>query len=297
MQHPNYLKEKTIHGTALMPVAIHHLSYAETEHNYFGLHWHEEVELLHVLSGSLIYTVEDQDIIVCEGEGLFINTNLLHGAKSHENNPCEAVVVVFHPSLFASSSHGDTYGRYVYPILSGDRQTSFFLSHEINWQELLLDQMTTLGQLRHQPLEEWSMLLISYLYHFWHNLYQHSHPTGNSNQVTSYKSNRLKPVLAHMHEHYPEPLDLESLADMIPLSKGQFCRTFKDTLGTTPIAYLIRYRLTKACEMLADSDKKIGVIARSVGFDNISYFNREFMKAMGTSPKNYRISQLKSSEI
>jgi AraC-like DNA-binding protein len=65
-----------------------------------------------------------------------------------------------------------------------------------------------------------------------------------------------------------------------------FC--FRQEVGTTPIKYLQRYRVNRARQLLAESDKSIAEIARIVGFSDSGYFSRIFHRETGVSPEEFR---------
>lgn len=83
---------------------------------------------------------------------------------------------------------------------------------------------------------------------------------------------------------------VDEMAELIGWSVAHFQRTFKEQLGTTPMAYLNDLRLEKAREMLADPEcffqiKQIGIL---VGHSNDSHFTRDFKKKIGMTPTEYR---------
>jgi AraC-like DNA-binding protein len=65
-----------------------------------------------------------------------------------------------------------------------------------------------------------------------------------------------------------------------------FC--FRKELGVTPIAYLHRYRVNQAKQLLIDTSKSITEIALEVGFSDSSYFGRIFRRETGVSPQGFR---------
>ena len=75
-----------------------------------------------------------------------------------------------------------------------------------------------------------------------------------------------------MKENYAFEVSLADLANLIPMSEGQFCRVFKQQMKVSPMQYLLRYRILQSCRLLQDTEKKIGEIANLTGFNNISYF-------------------------
>lgn len=283
------LKENTVHGTALIPIAIHHLSYKENEGNFFYLHWHYEFEFIKVLEGAMIYTIEDKDYILMAGEGLFVHSNQLHAARAYNNMPCEACVLLFHPNLFGDSKQARTYSKFIYPILKGEMEFENHFTPNKLWNKSLLELIEEMDSLRNVNMSENELLLKSKIFEIWHLCYHNSKIEADKfKEKKNYKLERLQPVLDYIQENYKEEIALEDLAGILPMSIGQFCHSFKEVMNIPPIAYVIRFRVLKSCSLLNETDWKISDIAKSVGFNNISYFNREFIKAIGCSPSQYR---------
>lgn len=284
-----HLKEKAVHGTPLLPVAIHHLSYPAHTDNFFYLHWHDEFEMIVVLEGAIVYTIEEQEYCLQAGEGLFVPSNSLHAARSHNGQPCEACVVLFHPRLFGDTQQGSAYARLVYPVLRGELILQSVWRGEEEWERLVLQRLKEIDGLRDSSLTDVELLLKSKLFEIWHYCCGHaSSGISAGRERHSYKLERFKPVLDYIKNNYKDEITLNRLAGLLPMSEGQFCHAFKEVMNLPPIAYVIRYRILQSCSLLMETDWKISDISRSVGFNNISYFNREFIKAIGCSPGQYR---------
>ena len=89
---------------------------------------------------------------------------------------------------------------------------------------------------------------------------------------------------------YAEPLTLDDLARTAQASKSYLLKLFRQNLGTTPYDHLLRYRITRAKELLAETDYKVGKIASLVGFNSESNFSYRFSQMVGQSPRAYRES-------
>ena len=63
---------------------------------------------------------------------------------------------------------------------------------------------------------------------------------------------------------------------------------FKKVTGTTVIGYLMQVRIDKACRLLANENMTASETALSVGYTNISNFNRQFRQLTGSTPKEYK---------
>jgi transcriptional regulator GlxA family with amidase domain len=99
---------------------------------------------------------------------------------------------------------------------------------------------------------------------------------------------RMGEIISYMEASYAEPISLPDLAKAARMSESTLVRNFRKGLGFSPIDYLIRLRISKACELLRHSDDEIISIALRVGFSDSNYFWRQFRKVMGQSPREFR---------
>ncbi len=93
-----------------------------------------------------------------------------------------------------------------------------------------------------------------------------------------------------VEERYAEDITVDDLAGAANVSSSYLMRLFKRQMGTSPYNYLLRYRITKARELLAETDEPVAQIAREVGFSSESNFSYRFTKMVGQSPRAYRQS-------
>jgi len=108
-------------------------------------------------------------------------------------------------------------------------------------------------------------------------------------QELSAEAQRLvRQAMAYIQEHYAEPISRADLAQHVALSEDYLTACFRRELGVTPIAYLNRYRIHQARQLLSDTDKSITEIALEVGFSDSGYFGRVFRREVGVSPNAYR---------
>jgi AraC-like DNA-binding protein len=98
----------------------------------------------------------------------------------------------------------------------------------------------------------------------------------------------VRKAMAHVHEHYAEALTRETLARYVGVSEDYLTRCFRQELGVTPMAYLNRYRVSRAKELLAAGRKSMTEVAMAVGFSDSNYFGRVFRREVGISPSDYR---------
>ncbi len=110
----------------------------------------------------------------------------------------------------------------------------------------------------------------------------------NRTDATASRYKSMAAVMKHMESHYPETITVKELASIAHLSLSQFERRFKALFQVTPVQYLIRLRLAKACQLLTTSAAKITDIATQCGFYDHSHFIRQFKRTYGHPPASYR---------
>lgn len=84
-------------------------------------------------------------------------------------------------------------------------------------------------------------------------------------------------------------LSISEFASLCGMSISTFKRKFQETYNESPKRYILKMKLLKASQMLAQKDERISDIAYNCGFETISTFNRAFKKFYGKSPSNYRL--------
>jgi AraC family L-rhamnose operon transcriptional activator RhaR/AraC family L-rhamnose operon regulatory protein RhaS len=111
---------------------------------------------------------------------------------------------------------------------------------------------------------------------------------GRARNTDSRSLLRIGKAISHLETRYAEPVDLDALAGIAQMSRRSFLRTFQAATGSTPIAYLIQLRISRAASLLRQCPAPVTEIAFQVGFQDSNYFTRQFTKVMGLSPRVYR---------
>jgi len=99
---------------------------------------------------------------------------------------------------------------------------------------------------------------------------------------------KLREAIAYIHDRLSQKIALSDLAVSLQLSPYYFGRLFKQSTGLSPYQYVLKVRIDRARQLLADPGWAIADIALEVGFQNQSHFTRVFRQQLGTTPKAYR---------
>jgi AraC-like DNA-binding protein len=98
---------------------------------------------------------------------------------------------------------------------------------------------------------------------------------------------QMAAAITAMHDDPAHRWTLAALAERAGMSRTVFTLKFKETVGTSPMAYLTRWRMLLAGDRLANSTDPISVIAPSLGYESESAFSTAFKRVMGCSPRQY----------
>lgn len=113
-------------------------------------------------------------------------------------------------------------------------------------------------------------------------------PGVNTTKVNSTEGRDMAEIAAHIAEHYSDSFNLGELAERCGLNPSYFSRLFKEQIGKPVFEFINNIRVEKACALLKRTDMTVIDIAYSVGYNNVSFFNRYFRKLMNMPPMEYR---------
>ncbi len=98
-------------------------------------------------------------------------------------------------------------------------------------------------------------------------------------------------ALRHISEHLDEPLAVHEIASALGIDTDYLGRLFKQALGVSLGTWIMRARMAKARQLLAESTCSIKEVANAVGYVDALYFARVFRREMGTPPTLWRTRQ------
>jgi AraC-like DNA-binding protein len=103
---------------------------------------------------------------------------------------------------------------------------------------------------------------------------------------------RVGKVCAFINQHLHAPIFRDDLARLLNLSPDAFGRFFRSRTGKSLPTFLNELRVSRACRLLAETDAGVTQISQECGFENLSNFNRQFLRHTKRTPREYRKSVL-----
>ena len=98
---------------------------------------------------------------------------------------------------------------------------------------------------------------------------------------------QMAAAITAMHADPAYRWTLQALAERAGMSRSTFALRFKETVGSSPMDYLTRWRMLLAGDRLTSSDDPISVISPALGYESESAFSTAFKRVMGCSPRQY----------
>ena len=256
-----------------------------------GLTWHERLEIYLPLDGISRMQMGTRRVELLPGELLVVDNLQLHTTVDFPGFASRVIVISFLP-------------EFVYSLGSPSHDYLFLLPFysRIDSQTQVVRQDSPTLQKIHQTLAQLLECYFSrvpyyqagckaYLLELLFLLAQHFRASDflRSQLIRQQeRAARLKPVFDFISSHYPEPITLNSGAELAKMSLPSFTRLFKKVAGMTFVSYVAHVRLSQALRLLKESCLTVAEVANRVGFSDQSYFDRKFRSAFGQTPSSAR---------
>lgn len=263
---------------------------------YQRLHWHDVLEINLILKGTGYYVINGKTIEFRDGDILLINSNDLHRAYEHQG--LDMLVISFDPRWLLADL------RYDPGILSPFKEMGLSFSNLLardhprmpELRSILLDMLEEHRRKAFSYISVVHSQLLRFLAYIGRDFRNDTlSAKGRSGaEVSAKQLEKMRFVITAMEQSYRDNWDLEKLGELVFLSPSRFSALFKQTVGVSPMEYLIQIRLAHAVHLLENTDLKIVDIAHECGFHNLSNFNRLFKFNFGRSPSKVRESTAES---
>ncbi|MCF0147608.1 MAG: helix-turn-helix domain-containing protein [Clostridium sp.] len=248
----------------------------------YPIHWHNSIEILYVLRGSINVNVDTDSFEVLEKEMEIINVDEAHRIYSDEDNR----VLMFHidPSFF-EKYYKDINNIFFYTNSTDDG------AQEGEEYDLLRNFLAKLLCESVQKLDDFDKevesLLIDLLYHLINNFhyltYEREELKSNTEQLARYHR-----ISKYIFNNYDSNITLQEIAKKEFLSPHYLSHEIKNATGNSFTDLVNQTRVEESVKLLLDSDLSISDISDEVGFSHVRYLNKNFKNYYGCTPLQYR---------
>ncbi len=247
-------------------------------------HWHDDIEFIAVISGSIEYNVNGEIINMKKGEGIFVNARQFHYGFSAAHEECIFLCILFHPMLLCTTQFVEQ--KFVLPIISNDALPYHKLSANIPWQAHILMHLKEMYDTCESDTTQ--LRALSLIHALWEILYTHLNIKTSNEPVRNHHLTALRSMIFFIQTHYQEKIGLADICKTGNVGKTTCSAIFMKYTNQTPIRYVTGFRLPKGIELMTSTDMTLAEISYEIGFSGASYFTETFRKCFGLSPREYR---------
>lgn len=286
--------EDKVHGTALRPFAKYTTVISEILPSV-PAHWHDEMEIVKVQEGSGSVCIDDKWLSVHKGDILFVNPRIMHSFTMYKTEVMVTDTILFNPRILESTNTDACTIKYLAPIINGQYLVTRIVRTKHPDYHVFDQNMTTILQAYNDGVPGWEMAVKANLFWILYHLYRLGlvYKSQEINEET--ESESVKPAIDYIRANYAEEIPVGTLAELCGYSDTYFMKLFKKTTGMTCVDYINGVRLGQATNYLLSGNSDIIDVALAVGYNNVSYFNRQFKSVYNVTPKEYR-RQAKAQE-
>jgi len=256
-----------------------------------GPHWHfhPEFEIVYISNGKGKRHIANHISYYTEGDLIFLGPNLPHFGFTEEMALGEIEIVVQMEEAFLGNSFFSLPEMsLIHHLFERAKKGVVFIG----------ETKKKVGELLIDLLEEDSFNKLIGLLNILQVLanseeYELLQVQGFSVEVNAQHLSRMELIYRYVDQNIGNEIHLDVAAEKINLSVPAFCRYFKKLTGKTFSKFVNEVRIAQAVSMLKEEHLSISDVSFSCGFNNLSYFNKQFREITGFNPKAYRAANKK----
>lgn len=264
----------------------------------FPQHRHNYIEIMYVCQGSITHVIDGHEIVLEKGDMIFLNPHVMHGIKRSGMEDIGINFIAL-PEFFdiplRMMEEDNVLARFLADTIRKDRGVSDYLLFrlgEVTEVENLIENMAVSmldNRANEDIMNQYSMgLVFLYLLNHMESLTRES--------SRSYQDMIVQSILIYIDQNY-KTANLTKVAEDLHQSLSVLSKLIKKSTGFTFQELLQRKRFQKAVYFLMETEWSIEQIADAVGYDNHSYFYRQFQKKYGLTPRKYRLEHKNDEKI
>ncbi len=271
--------EEVRRGSETLPLGMYHPGGAVSGACITPLQYHKDLELILALEGSTSLVIDGERLETEPNVLYFINPYQIHSMHV-ASPPSRYDCLVIPLRLFSlSAGHAAMLGL-ITPIYNGElcfvRETR---------DPFLIDLFKRIV-VSYDNKEQNGAAILAYLLLFLDYCQKH----GLLQESSALPTMPIRKAIDYIQRNFNRKISLSDMAASVGMNAKYFCTYFKKHTRTTPITYLTMLRIRHAKLLLREKNLSVLEVALSCGFDNVSFFIRQFKNATGQTPGQYRKS-------
>ena len=260
-----------------LPIKISYLNIKN-----YPTHWHNSIEIIYVLKGSLHIKIDTDSFTLNEREVEIINSDESHEIQGMDDNK----VLIFNiDPFFFEKYYKDINNIFFYTNSNDDEDQNGPEYEEL--KTILSQMLCEYVQKLEDYDEEIEELLITLLYHLVNNFHYLTHEKEELKEKTDQLA-RYHRISKYIYNNYNNNITLQEIAKKEFLSPHYLSHEIKYATGYSFTDLINLTRIEESIKLLLDSDMSISEISDEIGFSHVRYFNKNFKYYYGCTPLQYR---------
>ena len=260
-----------------LPIKISYLNIKN-----YPTHWHNSIEIIYVLKGSLQIKIDTDSFTLNEREVEIINSDESHEIQGIDDNK----VLIFNiDPFFFEKYYKDINNIFFYTSSNDDEEQTGPEYEEL--KTILSQMLCEYVQKLEDYDEEIEELLITLLYHLVNNFHYLTHEKEELKEKTDQLA-RYHRISKYIYNNYNNNITLQEIAKKEFLSPHYLSHEIKYATGYSFTDLINLTRIEESIKLLLDSDMSISEISDEIGFSHVRYFNKNFKYYYGCTPLQYR---------
>ncbi|GAA0761609.1 HTH-type transcriptional activator RhaR [bioreactor metagenome] len=256
------------------------ISYANIKE--YPIHWHNSIEILYVLRGSININIDTDSFELLEKELEIINVDEAHRIYSEKDNK----VLIFHiDPYFFEKYYKDINNIFFYTNSTDDG------AQEGEEYDLLRTFLAKLLCECVQKIDDFDKeiesILVDLLYHLINNFHYLTYEKEELKEKTEQLA-RYHRISKYIFNNYDSNITLQEIAKKEFLSPHYLSHEIKYATGYSFTDLVNLTRVEESVKLLLDSDLSISDISDEVGFSHVRYLNKNFKNYYGCTPLQFR---------
>ncbi|WP_201008794.1 AraC family transcriptional regulator [Paenibacillus glycanilyticus] len=244
--------------------------------HYWGPGLRDMYIIHYIHSGTGQFRLGELSYELHAGQGFLIIPGSLVHYKADEENPWTYSWVGL-KGLHAKSLLQRAGLSSANPIFEATEQKDFFESVYEQFHQALEDHPGSADLFSQSLLYQYMARLVAC----------NKQPSAPAHAVNT-KEAYINKAVAFIENSYSLPISVQDIANFVGLDRTYLSGLFKAQLGVSLQAFLLRFRMNRAVELLHHQELTIGDIARSVGYTDPFLFSKMFKRVIGSSPRASR---------
>ncbi len=247
-------------------------------------HFHPQYELTYMIKSTGIRYVGDAMHPFQRGDLVLVGKNLPHSWKTIDtkNEEVKCVIIQWDETLLSDWTQKPELTAIKTMLENAAQGISFDYTTSISLERKFLsivdqnpfDRLITFLNILHTLATKSTMQLLA--------------GPGFNKALSSKESYRVNVINNYIKDNIHHQNSLKDLSEKLSLSKEAFCRFFKKTFDKTFSNYVNEFKITIASKLLIETDLSVSEIGYKSGFNNLSFFHRQFHRHKRMTPKLYR---------